>query len=153
MGKEVHVERARMHFLLVEDDDDHAHLVSCHLKRHRVRITVDRVANGAQALRYLRKEGEYADRQLPDVILLDLNLPKVHGHQVLRMIKEDEQLCRVPVVILTTSDAESDRAKAYEHHANSYLVKPMDFERFRNMVDVLDSYWSVWNRPVPPGSV
>ncbi len=147
------MERARIHFLLVEDDDDHAHLVSWNLKRHRVRNTVDRVADGAQALRYLRKEGEYAARPLPDVILLDLNLPKVDGHQVLRIIKEDQQLCRVPVVILTTSDAERDRAKAYEHHANSYLVKPTDFERFRNMVDVLSLYWGVWNRTVPPGFV
>jgi CheY-like chemotaxis protein len=138
-----------LHFLLVEDDDDHAAIVERTLKRNRVANTLDRVADGVEALEYVRRQGDYAERPRPDVILLDLKLPKVDGHEVLAGIKEDEDLLTIPVVILTTSDAETDRAKAYKHHANSYLVKPIDFKRFRQMVKDLSLYWGVWNCPAP----
>lgn len=134
-----------IHFLLVEDDPDHANLVLRALDRNRVKNTVDHVVDGAEALAYLRKEGQYAQRPRPDVVLLDLNLPKVDGHQVLTEIKEDPDLQSIPVVVLTTSDAEADRLRAYRHHANSYVVKPLDFEQFRKMVDDLKYYWGVWN--------
>jgi CheY-like chemotaxis protein len=104
---------------------------------------VDRVCDGAEALDYLRSP----KKPRPDVVLLDLNLPKVDGHEVLARIKESPDLCTIPIVVLTTSDAEIDRLRAYREHVNSYLVKPIDFERFRQMVRELSLYWGVWNQP------
>jgi CheY-like chemotaxis protein len=138
-------------FLLVEDDDDHAEIVEQTLRRNRVGNVVKRVIDGEAALAYLRGEGEYAGRPQPDIILLDLKLPRVDGHQVLAAVKSDPNLAPIPVVVLTTSDAEIDRLKAYEHHANSYLVKPVNFARFRQMVKDLNLYWGLWNQN-PPGN-
>jgi CheY-like chemotaxis protein len=132
-------------FLLVEDDDSHALLVTRNLERARVVNTVDRVSDGAQALAYLRAEAPYQQRVVPDVVLLDLKLPKIDGLEVLERIKNDEQLRKIPVVILTTSDAERDRAQAYNSHVNSYVVKPIDFEQFQNMIRDLGFYWAIWN--------
>lgn len=132
-------------FLLVEDDDSHALLVMRNLERARVVNNVDRVSDGAAALAYLRAEEPYQDRAAPDVVLLDLKLPKVDGLEVLERIKRDEQLRKIPVVILTTSDAETDRARAYNNHVNSYVVKPIDFEQFQKMIKDLGFYWSIWN--------
>lgn len=136
-----------VHFLLVEDDDDHADLVQRALMDNRVINKVDRVVDGAQALAYVRKEGEYTDRGKPDVILLDLKLPGVDGHEVLAALKNDPKLCTIPVVVLTTSMTEVDRAKAYMEGVNSYLVKPLDFTRFNQMIHDLRFYWAVWNQP------
>ena len=136
-----------IHFLLVEDDDDHAFLVERALNDNHVSNAVDRVADGEQALAYLRQQGEFADKALPDVILLDLKLPKVDGHEVLHELKDDAGLRTIPVVVLTTSQAESDKAKAYYNHANSYLTKPVDFEKFHQMIKDLKLYWCVWNQP------
>ncbi len=136
-----------LNFLLVEDDDDHAHLVLRSLSASRVANRIDRVADGFEALSYLRQEGEFADCPRPDVILLDLKLPKVDGHDVLKAVKHDPHLSTIPVVVLTTSDAEADRLRAYELRANSYLVKPVDFDRFHKLVNDLGLYWGVWNRP------
>lgn len=136
-----------IHFLLVEDDDIHAHLVTRSLERARVSNRVSRVVDGAEAIAFLRKEGQHAGESQPDVILLDLKLPKVSGHEVLCAIKQDDQLKQIPVVVMTTSDAESDRAQAYEHYVNSYVVKPVDFDKFRQLVDDLCLYWGVWNEP------
>jgi CheY-like chemotaxis protein len=135
------------HFLLVEDDDDHAAIVLRTLQRNRVSNTVDRVADGEQALHYLRQQPPYVGRPRPDVILLDLKLPKLDGHEVLAAIKAEPALRSIPTVVLTTSDAEIDRLRAYSNHANSYLVKPVDFQRFRQMVEDLNLYWGVWNQP------
>ena len=134
-------------FLLVEDDDNHAHLVTRSLAKARVQNRVFRVADGEAALLFLRQQGEYESMPHPDVILLDLKLPKLNGHEVLAAIKEDDKLKSIPVVVMTTSDAESDRARAYEHHANSYVVKPVNFDRFRELVQDLCLYWGVWNEP------
>lgn len=132
-------------FLLVEDDDDHAQLVIRSLARARVGNEVDHVADGESAVNYLKKRGEFADRPRPDVVLLDLKLPRLDGHEVLEKIKEDPNLHSIPVVVMTTSDAEVDRMRAYQHCANSYLVKPIDFDKFRQMVNDLSLYWGVWN--------
>ena len=134
------------HFLLVEDDQDHAEIVLHSIKQHDVPHTVDHVWDGVAALQYLRGEGEYASRKLPDVVLLDLKLPKLDGLEVLESIKNDALLRSLPVVILTTSDAEIDRAKAYHSHANSYVVKPVDFKSFVALVEDLSVYWGEWNR-------
>lgn len=135
-------------YLLVEDDNNHARLVQRIMERSQVDNRVERVADGATALAYLRREGEFADRDRPDVVLLDLKLPKVGGHEVLRQIKEDQQLRTIPVVVLTTSQAEPDRARAYQHYVNSYLVKPMNFDRFRDMIEEVNRYWGTWNQPL-----
>lgn len=136
-----------MNFLLVEDDDDHAEIMLRTIKDNRVANSMHRVADGEEALSYLRAEGEHSERLLPDIILLDLKLPKLSGHELLKIIKADPDLLAIPVVILTTSGAESDREKAYKLHANSYIVKPVNFTRFRRMVNDLSLYWGVWSPP------
>ena len=135
-----------LRFLLVEDDDDHAQIMFRSLSQERIGNRIDRVKDGVEALAYLRHEGEYATKPKPDIVQLDLKLPKLSGHEVLAAIKGDPKLRNVPVVVLTTSDAESDIVKAYQHHANSYLVKPLDAKCFLKMVEDLSLYWGVWNR-------
>lgn len=136
-----------LRFLLVEDDDDHAKIVARSLEKERLRSSIVRVKDGVEALEYLRREEPFEDVVLPDVILLDLKLPRKDGHEVLAEIKQDRALRTIPVVVLTTSDAECDRLRAYRQHANSYLVKPLDAIAFRQMVQELSLYWGIWNRP------
>ena len=136
-------------FLLVEDEDDHAELVMMALAENRVANQVDRVADGAEAVQFLFEEVKGGGRPRPDVILLDLKLPLVNGHDVLRRIKQDPVLKTIPVVVLTTSLAEADRLKAYASYANSYLCKPVDFDKFHQMVKELNLYWAAWNEPPP----
>jgi CheY-like chemotaxis protein len=135
-------------FLLVEDDDDHAKIVERSLRHERIVNSLYRVADGVEALKFLRHEGQYKDAPRPDIVLLDLKLPKKDGHEVLSEMKEDSGLRMIPVVVLTTSNAETDRMMAYKHHANSYLVKPLDLMRFREMVQELSLYWGIWNAPI-----
>lgn len=136
-----------VNFLLVEDDDIHAHLVMRSLEKAKLEAHVARVANGAEALSYLQGVESFADEPRPDVILLDLKLPRVSGHEVLAAIKEDDDLRMIPVVVMTTSRDELDRAKAYQHHANSYVVKPADFAKFRQVVTEVSHYWGECNEP------
>lgn len=135
-----------LHFLLIEDDDDHATIVIRTLKSNRIANRIDRAVDGEQGLAYLRRQGVYQDACRPDVVLLDLKLPKVDGHEVLAQVKADPELRSIPIVVLTTSAAERDRESAYRLHANSYLVKPVDFEQFRKLVTDLGFYWGVWNK-------
>ena len=134
--------------LLVEDNLDHAELVIRSLGEHRVANKITHVTDGQAALNYLLHQGEYADPTqcpLPHVILLDLRLPRVDGLQVLKVLKETELLRQIPVVILTTSEAEQDIVRAYDSHANSYLVKPVGYEEFERMMRDLGFYWLAWN--------
>ncbi|MEM7622495.1 MAG: response regulator [Planctomycetota bacterium] len=137
------------HFLLAEDDPDHVVLVKRAMRSARIVNTIDVVNDGVETMEYLRREGEFADAPRPDVILLDLKMPKIDGLEVLRRVKSDPELSVTPVVMMTTSDAESDRARAYEHRANSYLVKPLEFDQFQDMVRQLSMYWTIWNQPPP----
>ena len=138
------------HFLLIEDNEDHAQLVLRNLKRCNLLHAISHVKDGSAALAYLTQCGDTARFRRPDVILLDLNLPKVSGMELLSKIKEDMELRTIPVVILTTSDADCDLSTAYLRHVNSYLVKPGSFERFRAMIDDVSNYWGKWNRrPMP----
>ena len=138
-----------LRILLVEDNDDHAEAIERSLMTHQVANTIYRMIDGQQALDFLLRRGEYADpakSPRPHVVLLDLRLPKVDGLEVLKVIKESEQLKRLPVVILTSSQAEKDVAMAYDYHANSYVVKPLDFDKFTNLMKDMGFYWLAWNR-------
>ena len=135
--------------LFVEDNDDHAELVMRSMEEHRVANHIFRVSDGEEALDFLFERGEYADEEVarPHVVLLDLRLPKVDGLEVLERIKQDEKLRKMPVVVLTTSEKESDIAKAYDLNANAYLVKPVDFEKFVDLMRDLGFFWLAWNKP------
>ncbi|MDA8429168.1 MAG: response regulator, partial [Geobacteraceae bacterium] len=139
--------------LLVEDDLAHAEIVRRNFERSRIANRLIHVSDGQAALDYLYGREAFSDPLLaprPGLILLDLRLPKIDGLEVLRTIKADPDLSQIPVVILTTSAAESDVARAYDSHANSYLVKPVDFTQFVELMEVLGYYWLVWNQhPVP----
>ncbi len=135
--------------LHVEDNSDHADLVARTLSNHCVANDIMLVCDGQAALDYLFHRGEYADplkSPHPSLVLLDLRLPKVDGLDVLSVIKTTEELSSIPVVILTSSEAEVDLVRAYKHHANSYLVKPVGFEEFSQMMGQLGFYWLCWNR-------
>ena len=134
--------------MLVEDNVDHAELVIRTLEEHRIANRVRHFLDGQSALDYLFHRGEFSNpaaNARPHVILLDLRLPRVDGIDVLKAIKEDDHLKSIPVVVLTTSEAEKDVAKAYYNHANSYLVKPVGFEEFKRLMDDLGFYWLSWN--------
>jgi CheY-like chemotaxis protein len=135
--------------LLVEDDPAHAEIVRRNLREFRVASRIVHVEDGQAALDYLFHQGAYAGAQSgarPNLILLDLRLPKVDGLEVLRRIKTDDDLKRIPTVVLTTSDAESDMVNAYTHGAGSYLVKPVNFEKFAGLMEAFGFYWLAWNR-------
>ena len=135
--------------LLVEDDDSHVEIVRRNFLKSRLANRLMHVADGQAALDYLNRVGEWADPETaprPGLVLLDLRLPKVDGLEVLRAIKCDASLSQIPVVILTTSAAESDVVSAYECRANSYLVKPVEFSKFVDLMDTLGYYWLAWNQ-------
>jgi CheY-like chemotaxis protein len=138
--------------LLVEDDLDHAELVQRGLKENQIACVIKHVVDGEEALDYLFKRDGAADQETtsrPALILLDLRLPRVGGLEVLTAIKESESLRSIPTVILTSSDAERDVAQAYDHHANSYVVKPIDFAKFSQLMEDLGLYWLTWNQREP----
>jgi CheY-like chemotaxis protein len=135
--------------LLVEDNRDHAELVIRSFDEHRVANRIFHVEDGSEALDYLFHQGRYAvpsSSPRPHLILLDLRLPKVDGLEVLDEIKSSPDLRRIPVVALTTSETEQDMSGAYNRHVNSYLVKPVDFDKFTKLLDDLGFYWLAWNR-------
>lgn len=127
--------------LLVEDSPSDARLTQEAFKDGKIRNNLTLVTDGAEAMAYLKREGKYADALRPDLVLLDLNLPKMDGREVLRRIKTDEDLKTIPVVILTTSEAEQDVVKAYEYHANCYIRKPVDLARFLEIITVVENFW------------
>ena len=134
--------------LLVEDNDDHAELVLRQMSDHRIANKVIRLVDGQEALDYLFRKGNFenpASSPRPHVIFLDLRLPKVDGLEVLKALKESDEVRDIPVVVLTTSEGERDVAKAYLNHTNSYIVKPVDFQKFRDLMDDLGFYWMSWN--------
>jgi CheY-like chemotaxis protein len=137
--------------LLVEDNDDHAELVIRQLADHRVANKVIRLVDGQEALDYLFQKGAFEDSKSnprPHVIFLDLRLPRVDGLEVLKALKDSNDMRDIPVVILTTSEGERDVAKAYLNHTNSYVVKPVDYQKFRDLMDDLGFYWMSWNTTI-----
>ena len=127
--------------LLIEDNPGDVRLTQEAFKEGKISNNLSVVSDGVEALAYLRKEGQYADTQQPDVILLDLNLPKKDGYEVLAEIKQDSDLKRIPVVILTTSEAERDILQTYYMHANCYITKPVDLDQFITVVKSIETFW------------
>jgi chemotaxis family two-component system response regulator Rcp1 len=127
--------------LLVEDNPGDARLAMEALKEAKVRNELHWVKDGVQAMEFLRRQGEYADTPRPDVILLDLNLPRKDGREVLAEVKGDEQLRRIPVVILTISADEQDILRSYDMHANCYITKPLDLDQFMQVVRSIEDFW------------
>jgi CheY-like chemotaxis protein len=135
--------------LLIEDNLDHAELVKRSFKEHQVANRIHHVSDGKEALDFLFRKGEYSDpakSPRPHVILLDLRLPMVDGMEVLKKIKAEKDLHNIPVVVLTSSEAEKDVIQAYNNNVNSYLVKPLDFKKFTKLMNVFGFYWLAWNR-------
>lgn len=127
--------------LLVEDNPGDVRLTEEALREGKIKNRLFVVSDGVEALSYLRREGEYANSVMPDLILLDLNLPRMDGRQVLQNIKEDESLKSIPVVVLTTSDAEDDVLRSYNLHANCYITKPVDLDQFLTIVRSIENFW------------
>ncbi|GAA3965648.1 response regulator [Thermobifida alba] len=127
--------------LLVEDDPGDALMTREAFAEHKVGNRLHVVSDGVEALRFLRREGEYAQAPRPHLVLLDLNLPRKDGREVLQEIKQDEDLARIPVVVLTTSEAEEDIIRSYQLHANAYVTKPVDFEQFIKVVRQIDDFF------------
>lgn len=127
--------------LMVEDNPGDVRLTVEALKEGKVRNNFHTVEDGVEAIAYLRREGRYAKASRPDLVLLDLNLPKKSGREVLAEIKEDPDLRRIPVVILTVSQAEQDIVKSYSLHANCYITKPVDLDQFLEVVKSIENFW------------
>ncbi|MEV0399890.1 response regulator [Actinoallomurus sp. NPDC050550] len=127
--------------LLVEDDPGDVVLTKEAFKDNKVSNRLSIVGDGEEAMRFLRQEGDYADAPRPDLVLLDLNLPRMDGGQVLGEIKADETLRTIPVVVLTTSEAEEDILRSYRLHANAYVTKPVDFDQFIKVVRQIDDFF------------
>jgi CheY-like chemotaxis protein len=127
--------------LLVEDDPGDVLMTQEAFDEHKVRNRLAVVSDGAEALSYLRQEGQYATAVRPDLILLDLNLPRRDGREVLAEIKTDDDLRQIPVVVLTTSQADEDILSSYQLHANAYVTKPVDFEKFITVVRQIDEFF------------
>jgi len=139
MNHEVKIKLADI--LLVEDNAGDVRLAEEALKESRLLNKLYQVEDGIQAMAFLRQEGEYSDAPRPDLVLLDLNLPRKNGREVLAEIKADETLKRIPVVVLTISRAEEDVLKSYNLHANCYISKPFDMEQFVRVVKSIEDFW------------
>jgi CheY-like chemotaxis protein len=127
--------------LLVEDNPGDVRLTLEAVKEAKMRNNISVAIDGVEALAFLRHEGKYAEAPHPDLILLDLNLPRLDGREVLSEIKKDPKLRRIPVVVLTTSTAEQDILKSYDLHANCYITKPVDIDQFFHVVQSIESFW------------
>lgn len=137
--------------LLVEDNAGDARLAKEALKESKIRNTLHFVTDGEEASSFLKKEGKYKDSPRPDLILLDLNLPKKDGRELLNEIKQDSDLKRIPTVILTISKAEEDIIRSYNLHANCYITKPIDLDQFMKVVKSIEEFWLSIVK-LPPGS-
>lgn len=127
--------------LMVEDNPGDARLTQEALKESKICNNLHHVVDGVEAMAFLRKEGPYKDMPTPDIILLDLNLPRKDGRQVLAELKAIPRLKNIPVVVLTTSEAEQDVVKSYELHANCYITKPVDLDKFVEIIHGIESFW------------
>lgn len=134
--------------MLIEDDPGHAEIIRRNFKAAKVMNKIIHLKDGQAALDYLFNIGEYSnpkENPKPNVIFTDLRLPKVEGLEVLRRVKADEHLRRIPVIILSTSESDTDIKIAYQNYANSYIVKPVDFDKMKIMLETIATYWVRWN--------
>jgi CheY-like chemotaxis protein len=132
---------AEIDVLLVEDDEGDVLMTREAFEHHKLRNQLHVVPDGVEAISFLRREGKHEDAPRPGLILLDLNLPRKDGREVLEEIKSDETLRSIPVVVLTTSQAEEDILRSYNLHANAYVAKPVDFERFIDVIRQIDDFF------------
>lgn len=132
---------APVNILMVEDNPGDARLTREALKESKLSNNLYHCKDGVEAMAFLRRQGEFADAPRPDIVLLDLNLPRMDGREVLAEMKEDLLLKQIPVVVLTTSEAENDILRSYELHANCYITKPVDLEKFIQIVHGIEDFW------------
>jgi two-component system response regulator len=137
--------------LLVEDNPGDALLTKRFLEKSKICNNFHVAEDGFEAMAFLQRIGKYKDAPLPDLILLDLNLPGKDGREVLAEVKSDKNLCSIPIIIFTSSEAEEDIAKSYNLHANCYITKPVDFEQFRKVLTVLEDFWFMVVKLPPHG--
>lgn len=141
MSMSIDTEGRVVHVLLAEDNPTDVLLTREALADAKLRIHLHVVEDGVEALEFLHKEGKYGDVPNPDIILLDLNLPNMNGHEALTAIKSDDRLKHIPVVILTTSEDEADVQESYHSGANCYITKPVNFDQFRSVVKTIETFW------------
>ena len=132
--------------LLIEDNDDHSELITRCFEENNFECDLIRKEDGESALKYLFENIESETNKKPDIILLDLRLPKIDGIEVLNRLKKSDFYKQTPVIVLSSSDAEADIVKAYSSHVNSYLVKPLDFTKFNQLINDINNYWLVVNK-------
>jgi len=137
----VSVDRRAIDVLLVEDDPGDALMIRESFEHHEITHALHHVTDGVDAMRFLRREDEFAGRPRPDLILLDLNLPRMDGREVLREVKGDPTLRAIPIIVLTTSEADEDILRSYELHANAYVTKPVDFDEFMEVIRMTDDFF------------
>ena len=130
-----------IHILLVEDNEGDILLTKEAFESGKIINTLSVVKDGKEAIDFLTKKGKYATATLPDLLLLDINLPKKNGHEVLQFIKADVNLKQIPVIMLTTSSAEADIITAYQHYANCYITKPVEMETFLDIISKIETFW------------
>ena len=130
-----------VNILLIEDDPGDVELILETMNNSKVLVNINVVEDGEKALSYLRKEDPYRESPKPDLILLDLNMPRMDGRQLLRIIKKDEEISRIPVIVLTTSDSDTDIVKSYDLGANCYITKPMSLKEFSTVVNSIEHFW------------
>jgi two-component system, chemotaxis family, response regulator Rcp1 len=142
--------RGPLGVLLVEDDPGDVMIAEEALKASRLKSRLTVVPDGVEALKYLRRENGYADAERPDLILLDLNLPRKTGHEVLAEVKADPTLRKIPIVVLTTSGAAEDVVRSYDLHANVFVTKPVDFDHFTQVIKQIDDFFLTVAQLPPP---
>lgn len=139
-----------IHILLVEDNEGDVVLTLEALKQAKLKNKISVVRDGEQALQFLFQQGKYVDEEAPQLILLDINLPKIDGKEVLYRVKNDPNLKKIPVVILTTSSSDIDILEAYNNHANCYVTKPVDLNKFIEVIHTVEDFWiSIVQLPKP----
>jgi CheY-like chemotaxis protein len=143
--------KGKIDIMLVEDNPADARLTEEAMRECGVPTSLHHVWDGEQAMGFLRREGDFSDAPRPDIVLLDLNMPKMDGRAVLSQLKADPNLMTIPVVVLTTSEAEEDILNSYELHANCYVQKPVDLDKFMSIIGLIENFWlSVVRLPPTP---
>jgi len=137
----MNVSQNKITILLIEDNPGDVRLTQEAFKEGKKNVNLDVVMDGVEAINYLYKKDQYSNKESPDLILLDLNLPKMDGREVLEKVKNDDTLRMIPIIVLTTSDADQDILKSYNLHVNCYLNKPVDFDKFFDIIQKIEDFW------------